>query len=318
METNNMNNSINKKNEFAFCAIMFFAPLIKNNLKTNESLSNEDKSFINWFIKLWYLNILLLTIALIIRVIQIKTNNTILQKISMWFLILLAISLCVWTILVSLNKNINQNKSEEISDENKLHILLSFIPIYNIYTWYENHQFEWDNSLIKSSILLRTLFTLSSIFIRNTYINIAILCLILFKIIYTISGINFWKKRDRHINNTFQKNPEEIRWYLTWSIKSLFSKNWIRNNIVEQKSIFEFIFKIDNKQIIFEYILLWLTCISWTYVWITHKIPFLIIWDIMIILRYWIMAIKWKHLPHLPIFRGITSIFFKSKITKNE
>jgi len=317
MDTNNLN-SVNKKNEFAFCALMFFAPLIKSNIKTNDLLSNEDKIFINWFIKLWYLNIILLIISIVFRVLQIKTNNIILQKISMWFLILLTVCLCTWTILVALNKNINPNKTEQINNENNLDNLLYFIPLYNIYIWYEHHQFEWDNSLIKSSILLRTLFTLSSIFVRNTYVNIAILAIILFKITYTLSGISFWKKRDEHINNTFQKNPEEIRWYLTGTIISLFNKKWIKTNISEQKNIFEFIFKIDNKQIIFEYILLLTICIIWITVWITHEIYFLVIWDIMLILRYGMMALKWRHLPHLPIFRGITSIFFKSKITKNE
>lgn len=317
MDTNNLN-SVSKKNEFAFCALMFFAPLIKSNIKTNDLLSKEDKIFINWFIKLWYLNIILLIISIVFRVLQIKTNNIILQKISMWFLILLAICLCTWTILVALNKNINPNKTEQINNENNLDNLLYFIPLYNIYIWYEHHQFEWDNSLIKSSILLRTLFTLSSIFIRNTYVNIAILAIILFKITYTLSGISFWKKRDEHINNTFQKNPEEIRWYLTGTIMSLLNKKWIKTNITEKKNIFEFIFKIDNKQIIFEYILLLIICIIWITVWITHEIYFLVIWDIMLIVRYGMMALKWKHLPHLPIFRGITSIFFKSKITKNE
>ena len=317
MDTN-QTNSISKKNEFAFSAIMFFAPLIKNNLKTNESLSTEDKIFINWFIKLWYLNILLLAISIIFWVLQIKTNNIILQKISMWFLILLAISLCIWTVLVALNKNINTNKTQEIDDKNKLDILISFIPLYNIYTWYDHHQFEWDNSLLKSSILLRTLFTLSSIFIHNSYVNICILVIILFKISYTISGINFGKKWNEYINSSFQKNPEEIRWYITWSIIFLFNKKWLKNNIMEQKHIFEFIFKIDNKQIICEYILLLIICIIWITVWITHNIYFLIIWDIMIIIRYLVMALKWEHLPHLPIFRWITSIFFKSNITKNE
>lgn len=317
MNTKNTN-SINKKNEFAFCAIMFFAPLIKNNLKTNWSLSNEDKSFINWFIKLWYLNILLLTISIIFRVIQVRTNNIIIQKINMWFLILLAISLCIWTLLVALNKNINPNQSEEINNENNLDKLLYFIPLYNIYIWYEHHQFEWDNSLIKSSILLRTLFTMSSIFIPNIYVNICILVLILFKIIYSVSWLTFWTKRNEQINNFFQKNPEEIRWYISWTIKSLFNKNWLKNNIDEQKNIFSFIFKIDNKQIIFEYILLCLVCALWIYVWITHELYFIVLWDVMIILRYWIMALKWKHLPHLPIFKWITNIFFKSKIAKNE
>ena len=317
MNTKNTN-SINKKNEFAFCAIMFFAPLIKNNLKTNWSLSNEDKSFISWFIKLWYLNILLLTISIIFRVIQVRTNNVIIQKINMWFLILLAISLCIWTLLVALNKNINPNQSEEINNENNLDKLLYFIPLYNIYIWYEHHQFEWDNSLIKSSILLRTLFTMSSIFIPNIYVNICILVLILFKIIYSVSWLTFWTKRNEQINNFFQKNPDEIRWYVSWTIKSLFNKIWLKNNIDEQKNIFSFIFKIHNKQIIFEYILLCLVCALWIYVWITHELYFIVLWDVMIILRYWIMALKWKHLPHLPIFKWITNIFFKSKIAKNE
>jgi hypothetical protein len=46
MDTNNLN-SVSKKNEFAFCALMFFAPLIKSNIKTNDLLSKEDKIFIN-------------------------------------------------------------------------------------------------------------------------------------------------------------------------------------------------------------------------------------------------------------------------------
>jgi hypothetical protein len=46
METK-INNNTNKKNEFAFSAIMFFAPLIKNNIKKDDNLSQEDKSFIN-------------------------------------------------------------------------------------------------------------------------------------------------------------------------------------------------------------------------------------------------------------------------------
>lgn len=317
METKTKN-SLNKKNEFAFCATMFFAPLIKNNLKTDKNLSDEDKSFINWYIKLGYFNISLLIVAIIFWIIQFKTNNILLQKISIGFLIALAFSLCLWTILAALNKNININKNNQTNNENNLDLLIYYIPIYNIYIWYNNHKFEWDNSLIKWSILLWTLFTLSSIFIQNTLINVLILILILFKIICIINWINFWKKRNNGINNMFQKNPEEIRWYIIWSITSMFNKKWIQNNIAEKKQIFEFLFKLDNKQIICEYILLFVTCVIWIYTWITHNIHFLVIWDIMIILRYWIMALKRQHLPHLPIFREITNIFFNSKAIKNE
>lgn len=318
MEQEINKNSLNKKNEFAFSAIMFFAPLVKNNLKTTPSLSDQDISFISWYVKLWYFNIILLIISIVFWILQFSTNNIIFQKISIAFLIILALSLCLWTILVALNKNINTNLNSKTTNDVNFDLILYFVPIYNIYIWYNNHQFEWDNSMIKSSILLWILFTMSSIFVPNNYVNIIILVLILFKIICTINWINFWAKRNNAINNSFQKNPEEIRWYLSWSVMSLFNKNWIKNNIYRQKEFFEFLFKIDNSQIVCEYIMLWVVCLIGICIWIMRENYFLVVWDIMIVLRYMIMAIKWRHLPHLPIFRELISLFFKSNITKNE
>lgn len=318
METK-INNNSNKKTEFAFSAMMFFAPLIKHNIKTNNNLSLEDKSFINWYIKLWYTNIIFLAIAIILWIIQITTDNLIIKKISIWFLILTAISLILWTILVALNKNINLNNDlANIEWKQDFDKLLYFIPIYNIYFWYENHNFEWENSTIKCSILLRSIFALSAVFIMNIYVNIFILCIILIIALCNINGIQFWTKLKNFFNKSFLKNPEEIRWYISGPFFSIFNKKWIRNSIDEQKKHYEFLFKTDNKQIIIEYILMFTLCIIGIYFWITHWKYIIVIWDILIILRYLIMIINWKHLPHLPIFKWITNIVFKSNNSTND
>ena len=319
MEVKVNNNSIDKKTEFAFSAIMFFAPLIKRNIKINQKLSQDDKVFINWFIKLWYVNIVLLVIALVLGIIQFRLGNLVLQWISIGFLILLALSLVVWTILAAMWKNINfRGDVKNLETKADFEKLFYFIPMYNIYIRYNKHQFEWENSTIKCSILLLALFALSAIFIRSFYVNIAILILTLFIIVCSVSWITFGVKWTEVLNKSFLKNPEEIRWYVSGVFFSFFNKKGVRENIDEQKKQFEFIFKIDNKQIILEYILMLLLCIAGIYVWIMHWDYSLMVWDILIILRYWLMAVKWKHLPHLPIFRWISSIFFNFKMIKNE
>ena len=312
-------NSTNKRNEFAFSAIMFFAPLIKNNIKINKHLSDEDKSFINGYIKLWYFNIILLIICIIIWIIHFRTNDPIFEKINIWLLITLSISLIIWTLLVAINKNINKNNDlEALESKNDFEKLLYFIPIYNIYIRYNNHQFEWENSTIKCSIILRSIFALSAVFIMNIYLNIFILCIIVIIALCNINWIYFGSKLKQSLNNSFSKNPEEIRWYITGPLYAPFNKKGIKNSIEEQKKHYEFLFKTDNKQIIVEYILLTILCLIGIYYGTTHWKYIIIIWDIFIILRYFIMLIKRQHLPHLPIFRWITNIFFKSNKTKNE
>lgn len=319
METK-VNNSIDKKTEFAFSAIMFFAPLIKRNIKENQSLLQDDKIFINWFIKLWYVNIVLLVIAIIFWILQLRMSNSIMQWISIWFLILLALSLVIWTLFAALGKNINfRGDTKNLETKADFDKIFCFIPIYNIYIWYNKHQFEWENTTIKCSILLLALFTLSAVFIRSFYLNIAILIFALFVIVCSVSGITLWHKWTDIINKSFLKNPEEIWWYVSGLFFSFFNKKWVRENIEEQKRQFEFIFKIDNKQIIFEYILMWLLCLFGIYFSIKHWEYALLTWDILILLRYWLMAMKWKHLPHLPLFRWMSNIFFNSnKIKQNE
>jgi len=314
-EQKNNNIENNKKIWYALSALMFFAPLIKYNLKSDDSISQWDKVFINWFIKLWYLNIILVVLAIISQLIYMNTKTPIYQTIKTWIFILVVVLLFIWSLLAIFKKNINLSNSEWKTDYDKI---LGFVPLYNIYLWYEKHDFDGENSYIKFGIFLRSLFSICLILFENKYVNIFFLLLILMCTISTVIWINFWEKWKKIINNLFQKNPEEIRGYVVWLLISFFNKDWLNTNITKQKNYFDFLFKLENKQIILEYVLFWVISISLIVIWIAYMKYQLLLWLIIITGRYLIMIINWNHVPHIPILKEITNIFFKNKLIKNE
>lgn len=61
METSIINNN---KIQLALSSIMFFAPLIKKEIKKN-NINIKDKKFIETYIKYWNINIIILSIVII-------------------------------------------------------------------------------------------------------------------------------------------------------------------------------------------------------------------------------------------------------------
>lgn len=312
MEEKNQNIGKNIKTEFALSAILFFSPFLKNPLQNNQKLSQEDKSFVYWFIKVWYINIFILILSIICEIIYLKTWNELFKKLATIILIILIILISILCWFAISNKSINKNKMTQANNE----IFFNFIPIYNIYNRYKKHDFENKNSILKESILLRTIFSIYLIFFQNIIVTFILFFYIIFRIIATVNWIWISEKYSTIMDKLFKKNPEEIRWIISWFILWLFSKDTISEKIENKKKDFEYLFKLDNKQIILEYILFWLIYTFLIYKGINTRNWYLISWLILIWTRYFIMIIKWKHLPHLPILKWITNIFFKNK--KNE
>lgn len=316
MEEQNNSKIVNiRKIWYALSALMFFAPFVKFSIKSDESFSQWDKTFINWFIKLGYINIILIILAMIFRFTFMSTKNPIYQSIMKWIIIAIIWVLVIWSCLAFFKKNINLTNSEWKAEYDKI---FSFIPLYNIYLWYDKHDFEWWNISIKFGIILRSLFSISLIIFQNKYINIVFVLLILICMISAVAWIDFWEKWKNFINNLFQKNPEEIRGYISWSLASLFNKDWLNTNITRQKNYFDFLFKLEDKQIILEYVLFWLISISLIVIWFAYNKYQLLLWLFIIVGRYLIMIINWNHAPHIPILKEITNIFFRNKLIKNE
>jgi hypothetical protein len=118
------------------------------------------------------------------------------------------------------------------------------------------------------------------------------------------------------LNTLFTKNPEELWGYVTWCIRyvaTLFPTLWTRkatplnlSAVIEQeKQAYSRIIDIDTP-LIWEYSIWLVGCISIAYflsidmtIW-TYTLGFG-----LLLARYILMALQWKHLPHLPLAREV-------------
>jgi len=316
---NNLDINKNNKIELALASLMFFAPFVKYNLKTREDISSLDKNFILWFIRLWYLNIFLLFLAIASQILYYVTNILFLNTCSTIIIIVLAVLLLIWSIFVLTEKSIvkanvtNDKWVEAVWYNNLSQIILAYIPLYNVYLWYEKHDFDWDNLYMKESLILRWIFSILLAITSNKYILLWFWAIILFVMLLNIFNVRFWDSNEQFLKNLFKKNPEEIWWGILWVCIAPFKWGTVKETIDNQKSKYSLIFKLDHKQILLELIIAIFLYWFWVYLWIKTVNYCLIIWISLILARYLIMLIKWKHMSHIPIIREITNLFFISK-----
>lgn len=313
MEWNKLN-SKNNKIELSLSALMFFSPLIKSNLKDRNDISNEDKNFIRWFIRLWYLNIVLLIITIIFWIIYYKTTVSIFDTLCNITLIMLVIFLWIWSVYAIAEKPIlKKNSPENGIWKDKLSLILNYIPLYNVYLWYNTHDFESTNIELKESLILWWLFSIISLLPIHTYIHVWFLIIILLFIVSRTVWLDFWEKYNNTIDKLFKKNPEELWWYIVWLLITPFNQLELNENIDTQKWKYSLIFKLDHKHILLEYIILLIISLWWLYRSIKNQNYMILIGIVLILGRYWLMIIKRKHVPHIPVLKELTHLFFRKK-----
>ena len=305
-------NTYSNKTELSLSALMFFSPLIQNQMKKRSDINENDKNFIKWFIKIWYLNIFMLILSIWLQIIFYLTNISLIQNIGFVITIILAISLVIWSIYAISNKElikINKSENEKISQKDKISFIINYIPLYNIHLRYKKHNFNEPDMILKESILV---WGMVSIFllVSNEIITWFLVILIVIRIITLINGINLWEKTQKLLDNLFKKNPEESRWYIIWTIVTIFNQKSLQENIETSKNNFKLILKIEHKQILLEYIILFIMGLYMIYYGYINQNISLIISTIFILMRYLVMIVKWKHVPHLPIIKEITNLFF--------
>lgn len=315
--SDNIGKNQNNRIELALASLMFFAPFVKKILKSRNDISDADKTFVLWFIKLWYLNILLLVLAIITQIFYYTSGLSILNICSSIIIVILAVLLWVWSFLVITGKEIikcNTDESHKATNDNIVSkIILAYIPLYNVYLWYEMHDFDGRNTYLKESLILWGIFSVLLLAISNKYVLIWYMIIILISMLLNIFQVTFWQSSEQFINNLFKKNPEEIRWGFIGILIAPFVSQSVRDSIDSEKWKYSLIFKLDHKQILLELIIIIGLSVFGIYMWIKALNFTLITWIVLILARYLIMLIKWKHLPHIPVIREITSIFFISK-----
>jgi hypothetical protein len=100
--------------------------------------------------------------------------------------------------------------SENVTIDKKK-TFVSYIPVYNIFLWYKEHNFTKPNPLVKESMIARLLFILIGIFTTPFFTSL-VLIIIIIRVAALLGGIDIISPEvKKTLNNFFLKNPEELR-----------------------------------------------------------------------------------------------------------
>lgn len=303
------------KIQLSLSSVMFFSPFIKRLIHSRWFvLSVDDSEFIQGYITLWYLNITLLLLSILSGIWMYAIDMPFLRMFYYTILILLLILLLGESIFVLLEKPLLHSKHgfwyTDIS-LNKTQILLSYLPLYNIYLWYQIHDFQHIYRWPKESIFLWILFIWSWLFFQTPVVSIVIFILIIARVASLFGWIDVLPDQMKNkLNMLFTKNPEELWGYVTWSLRSLFRKEKIADAINQQKLQYSLLVPLTTTSLIIEYSLAWIAFLWAIYLWITQTFTVLYYGVLGLLLgRYLLMYIRWKHIPHLPLFKELVDFF---------
>lgn len=316
---------------------MFFSPLVQSVLKRNTmELSKDDKTFIAWYAKLWYISLIILVITLITGMTNYRLESGIIDRTYTISIVILIIILIIGTVWILTNTNILADKKELISLYNeqigadKKEIILAYLPIYNIHRWYQEHNFEKPNLLLKEAILVWWIFIALGLFTTQRRTS-TFLILIIIRVASLMGGMDIVSPQIKtFINKLFLKNPEELRWYIHGWCTHMYRRlvktsqfKSLNDDIADSKQDFSLLYnvKLQNSVIIKTQYAIWILCSillirqsNRNLLERTKFIPLLIIFG-----RYVVMLFKWHHLPPLPIFKEITDlgVYMYEKIKKH-
>lgn len=312
----------NTKTQLSLAAALFFSPLVQNMLKRNtRDITDQEREFIRWYIKLGYITlgfgIITVAAGILHYIFALNILNTI-YTISIFILLSLLI-ISVVSILsdISLLRWQNSPLHTYTVEGNKKDIILKYLPLYNIYLWYQAHSFDKPNRWIKESIILRGIFVLICSMGSVRWATITLIVIIV-RVASLMSDIDMLQTQTKQqLNKIFSKNPEEVRGYVTGfvsylgkSIKHLFKPTetyTLEQEIAQEKEAYGAIIDITTMtSISIEYIL-WILILGGI-IYLIHPdftVRTYYVWFWLLLIRYILMAIQLKHLPHFPIAREL-------------
>ena len=208
----------------AIAGVMFFAPFVKNRIKSEE-FSEDEISFINGYVQVWFLNLIFLVIVLIAAITSTFEASRILTWIiTIWSFVIYIISafsafacandLSMW----GPNESVNQNI------QNKWLLLKSYTPIMNFILRFRQENYNMPYRRLKESILLRTFFIFWTLLLWNSF-WMWVLIIIAVRVILLLINIDIVPlSMKKTINSLFSCNPWEIFAYFFAPIVSKLKK----------------------------------------------------------------------------------------------
>ena len=295
----------------AVAGVMFFAPFVKNNIKNDQTLSDEEKNFVTWYVQVGYVNFIFLMIVLIAALANIFWIHPVLS----WIVTIGSFAIfiiSVFSVLACANRLAMRKSDETIMQhiQHKDQILKSYTPIWNFSLWFRHENYTMPYRWLKESILIRTFFIFGTLALGSSF-WIGVLIIIAVRVILLLINIDIIPiSMKKLINTSFSCNPWEIMAYISSPIISKIKKVDYETILQQEKN------KYSQWQsfwisIIIQYVLfIWLVVLL--YMWIDMSIwqIVLAIAAIMWIVRIFMFYKYKKTFLRIPVLSEIVSLVF--------
>lgn len=295
---------------YAIASVMFFSPFVKNSIES-EDFSEDEKIFINGYVKIWFVILIILAIVLLVALANLFEVNQILTRITnIWSLSIFVISvfsvfacaneLCMWWPNESINQEIQQ----------KWQILKAYTPIINFILRFRQENYNMPYRWLKESILLRTCFIFGTLLLWNSF-GIWVFTVITIRLVLLMLNIDIIPLSvKKAINSLFSCNPWEISAYIFAPIVSSIKKADYETILYARKQWYTQ-WQSFWIWIILQYVLfIWMLFVLYRWITISLYNIVLLIAMVLWIIRIIIFYKNKKSLLRIPILSEITSLAF--------
>jgi len=234
---------MSNKIQLGLSAVMFFAPLVQNILKSPTlELNEEDILFVQGYVRYGYLTIIMLLLSIVGTVAYYFSPIELLYWAHTFCIFVLFILLVAGTIGVVADFHILQFGSthqihpQRVQEQGST-IVPAFAPLYNIYLRYKLHTFDTPFWWAKESILWWSAFAFISVVFASPLLSSFIFIMMVLRLATLTYGMDYFSVDMRQeLQKLFRVNPEEIRSYLLAAIHrvyALLNKNTVQETYGE-------------------------------------------------------------------------------------
>ena len=220
----------------ALTGMMFFAPLIKKNLESDPQYTEEEKSFIMWYVQVGFANLAFFVFTSIAAMI----NFFVFHPILTWIVTIGSFAIFIITVfsIFACISSLSMRKSDESimqKIQHKDQLAKAYTPIINFSSRFRQESYEMPYWRLKESILLRSFFILWTLLLGSSF-WIGILIIIAVRLVLLLLNIDIIPlSMKKSLNSSFLCNPSEIIAYFTAPIIVKLKKREYETVLKEEK-----------------------------------------------------------------------------------
>ena len=295
----------------AIAWVMFFAPFVKSRIKSDLSITDEERTFISWYTKIWLANLVLLGVVLIACLVNLFLANWILSwVVTIWSMIIFVTSIV--SVFACINNLPMWTESEPLRQniQHKWQILKSYMPILNFSLWFRQENYNMPYRWLKESTLLRTFFIFGTLLLGNSF-GFWFAIAIIIRVVLLLLNIDIIPLSiKKAMNSIFSCNPWEMFAYIFAPLTSKLKKADYET-ILQAKKLWYMQWQKFWVWIMIQYVL-FLGILFLLYRWIDISLNNILLFIAIIfwIIRIFLFYIHKKMLLKIPILSEVVSLVF--------